>query len=117
MGIPTYLSPGPVNWFKFLRGRGNARFLDFHRAASRRLGAPEPSIPRALRSRSARSNGAGSNAQCNQHNNTDPDNQHRKRNGIIIEPVAVLYTHDATSIPKAEDAIAAAPWAAFRGSA
>jgi hypothetical protein len=31
--------------------------------------------------------------------------------------VAVLYTHDATSIPKAEDAIAAAPWAAFRGSA
>jgi hypothetical protein len=44
--------------------------------------------------------GAGSNAQCNQHNNTDPDNQHRKRNGIIIEPVPALYAHDAKSIPK-----------------
>jgi hypothetical protein len=43
---------------------------------------------------------AGSNAQCNQHNNTDPDNQHRKRNGIIIQPVSALYTHDATSTPK-----------------
>jgi hypothetical protein len=61
--------------------------------------------------------GAGSNAQCNQHNNTDPDNQHGKRNRIIIEPVPTLYTHDATSPEIAEAAIAAAPWAAFRGSA
>jgi hypothetical protein len=43
--------------------------------------------------------GAGSNAQCKQHNNTDPDYQHRKRYGIIIEPVSASYTHDATSIP------------------
>jgi hypothetical protein len=61
---------------------------------------------------------AGSNAQCNQHNNTDPDHQNRKRYGIIIEPVPALYTHDATPIPEiAEAAIATAPWAAFRGSA
>jgi hypothetical protein len=84
----------------FSRGGGSMRSPDLLRAASRRLGAPEPCIPRDLQSRSARSNGAGSNAQCKQHNNTDPDNQRRKRNGIIIEPVPALYTHDATPIPK-----------------
>jgi hypothetical protein len=67
--------------------------------------------------------GAGSNAQCNQHNNSDPDNQSRKRNGIIIEPVPALNTHDATSTPKiAEAAIAAAPvggipWFSMTGAA
>ena len=38
----------------------------------------------------ARAVGIGSNAQCNQHNNTDPDYQNRKRYGIIIEPVPAL---------------------------
>jgi len=37
----------------------------------------------------------GLNAQRNQHNNTDPDNQRGKRDGIVIEPVPA-YTHDAT---------------------
>jgi hypothetical protein len=40
--------------------------------------------------------GIGSNTQCNQHNDTDPNNQHRDRNGIVIEPMPALYTHDAT---------------------
>jgi hypothetical protein len=44
--------------------------------------------------------GAGTNAQCKQHNNTDPDYQNRKRYRIMIEPVPALYTHDATSIPE-----------------
>ena len=44
--------------------------------------------------------GAGSNTQCNQHNDTDPNNQHRDRNGIVIEPMPALYTHDATRLAK-----------------
>jgi hypothetical protein len=41
-----------------------------------------------------------SNGQCKQHDSADPDNQHRKRYCIIIEPVSALYAHDATSILK-----------------
>jgi len=36
-----------------------------------------------------------SNVQGNQHNNTDPDHEHRERYGIVIEPVPTLYRHDA----------------------
>jgi hypothetical protein len=59
-----------------------------------------------------------SNVQCNQHNNTDPNYERRKRYGIIFQPLPALYTHDAPIDPEtAEAAIATAPLAAFRGSA
>jgi hypothetical protein len=47
----------------------------------------------------------GSNGQRNQHHNTEPDSQHRKRDGIIIKSVPALYTHDN----KPEAANSAAP--------
>jgi hypothetical protein len=37
-----------------------------------------------------------SDAQSQQRNNADTDYQHRKRNGIVIEPMPALHTHDAS---------------------
>src|SRR6516225_728177 len=36
-----------------------------------------------------------SKAQCQQRYDPDSDHQHCKRNGIVIEPMPTLYTHDA----------------------
>ena len=38
-----------------------------------------------------------SNAQRQQRNDADSDHQHRERYRIVIEPVPILYTHDAAS--------------------
>jgi hypothetical protein len=40
------------------------------------------------------SSAASSNAQCEQLNNSDPNQEHRKGYGIVIEPVPTMYVHD-----------------------
>ena len=35
-----------------------------------------------------------SNAQCEQLNHADSDHQHRERDGIVIEPIFPVCTHD-----------------------
>jgi len=58
----------------------------------------------------------GSNAQHDQHNDTNPDYQRGERYGIVIEPVPTLYTHNAN--PKMTEAVINdGPVGGIRGSA
>ena len=63
----------------------------------------------------------GSNAQHDQHNDTNPDYQRGKCYGIVIEPVPALYTHNAN--PKIAEAVISDgprgqhPWFSVTGAA
>jgi len=43
-----------------------------------------------------------SNVQCDQQNSPDPEQERRKRYGIVVQPVPTLYAHDVPLDPNWE---------------